>query len=138
MLLGTDAAAKFVGRSAASTLLLFAFELVLIPVTVLLYNPGRIDGWPWLMLVIAMLASGLSLVGTLAGTVTLGLKTRGTLTPLLVAPLAMPMLLAAGQIVESLRAERSIVVWILLMVAINLAMSVIGVATAKPLEETAT
>ncbi|MDH3247583.1 MAG: heme exporter protein CcmB [Acidimicrobiia bacterium] len=138
MLLGTDAAAKFVGRSAASTLLLLIFELVLIPVTVLLYNPGRIDGWPWLVLVVVLLATGLSLVGTLAGTVTLGLKTRSTLTPLLVAPLSMPMLLAAGQIVESLRVERSIVVWVLLMVAINLAMSVIGVATAKPLEETAT
>ena len=90
------------------------------------------------MLVVVMLASGLSLVGTLAGSVTMGLKTRSTLTPLLVAPLAMPMLLAAGQIVESLRTDRSIVVWVLLMVAINLAMSVIGVATAKPLEESAT
>ncbi len=114
------------------------FQLVLVPVTVLLYNPGRIDGWPWLLLVILLLASGLSLVGTLAGSVTAGLKTRSTLTPLLVAPLSMPMLLAAGQVVEGLRTGRSILVWNILLVTFNLAMAVVGVMVAKPLEESTT
>lgn len=136
-LLGTDPAAKFVGRAATSTLLLLVFEIVLVPVTVLLYNPGRIDGAAWLLLVILLLASGLALVGTLAGSVTAGLKTRSTLTPLLVAPLSMPMLLASGQVVEALRMGEGILLWIVLLATINLAMAVIGVATAKPLEETA-
>jgi heme exporter protein B len=138
VLLGTDPAAKFVGRAGASTLLLLGFEIVLVPVTILLYNPGGVSRWPWLLAVIAMLAVGLSLVGTLAGAVTAGLKTRGTLTPLLVAPLSMPMLLAAGQVVESLRAGTSILLWLLLLLTINLAMAVIGVATARPLEESST
>lgn len=137
VLLGTDSAAKFIGRTLASMILLVAFELVMVPVTILLYNPDPIDGWPWLVAVIVLLALGLSLVGTLAGSVTLGLKTRATLTPLLVAPLAMPMLLASSQIVDALRNDESIVVWVLLLLAINLAMSVIGVATARPLEESA-
>lgn len=137
VLLGTDSAAKFIGRTLASMILLVAFEVVMVPVTILLYNPGPIDGWPWLVAVIVLLALGLSLVGTLAGSVTLGLKTRATLTPLLVAPLAMPMLLASSQIVDALRNGESIVVWVLLLLAINLAMSVIGVATARPLEESA-
>jgi heme exporter protein B len=137
-MLGLDPAAKFTGRSATSTLLLLVFQLVLVPVTVLLYNPGSIDGWPWLLLVIFLLASGLSLVGTLAGSVTVGLKTRSTLTPLLVAPLSMPLLLAAGQVVEALRSGRSILVWIVLLVTFNLAMAVVGVVVAKPLEESAT
>ena len=47
----------------------------------------------------------------------------------------MPMLLAAGQLVEALRAGTSILVWTLMLVTINLAMAVIGVATAKTLEE---
>jgi heme exporter protein B len=135
MLLGVDPAAKFVGRAATSMLLLLVFEIVLVPVTILLYNPGRIDRWGWLLIVIFLLASGLALVGTLAGSVTVGTKTRGTLTPLLVAPLSMPMLLAAGQVVEALRTGASIVVWILLLTAINLAMAVIGIATAQALED---
>ncbi len=134
-LLGTDPAAKFVGRTATSSLLLLVFELILAPVTFILYNPGRIPGWPWLLVVTVLLAVGLALVGTLAGSVTSGLRTRNTLTPLLVAPLAMPMLLASAQVVESLRAERGILLWIALLAAMNLAIAVIGVATAGPLEE---
>ena len=134
-LLGTDPAAKFVGRAATSTLLLVVFEIVLVPVTILFYNPGRIQGWPWLILVLLLLASGLALVGTLAGSVTAGLRTRNTLTPLLVAPLSMPLLLASAQVVEALRREEGILVWITLLATMNLAVSVIGVLTARPLEE---
>jgi len=134
-LLGTDPAAKFVGRAATSTLLLVVFEIVLVPVTILLYNPGRIPGWPWLILVLAMLASGLALVGTLAGSVTAGLRTRNTLTPLLVAPLSMPLLLGSAQVVEALKQEQSILLWITLLATMNLALAVIGVVTARPLEE---
>jgi len=134
-LLGTDPAAKFVGRTATSTLLLVVFEIVLVPVTILLYNPGRIPGWPWLIPVLVMLASGLALVGTLAGSVTAGLRTRNTLTPLLVAPLSMPLLLASAQVVEALRQEESILLWITLLATMNLAIAVIGVLTARPLEE---
>jgi heme exporter protein B len=134
-LLGTDPAAKFVGRAATSTLLLFSFQLILVPVTILLYNPGRIPGWPWLILVMVLLATGLALVGTLAGSVTAGLRTRNTLTPLLVAPLAMPLLLGSSQVVEALRRDQSILLWIMLLVAMNLAVAVIGVVTARPLEE---
>jgi heme exporter protein B len=134
-LLGTDPAAKFVGRTATSTLLLLVFEIVLVPVTILLYNPGRIPGWPWLMLALVLLASGLALVGTLAGSVTAGLRTRNTLTPLLVAPLSMPLLLASAQVVEALRQEESILLWITLLATMNLAIAVIGVVTAGPLEE---
>jgi heme exporter protein B len=134
-LLGTDPAAKFVGRAATSTLLLLAFEVVLVPVTILLYNPGRISGWPWLILVLVLLASGLALVGTLAGSVTAGLRTRNTLTPLLVAPLSMPLLLASSQVVEALKREEGILLWITLLATMNLAVAVIGVVTARPLEE---
>jgi heme exporter protein B len=134
-LLGTDPAAKFVGRAATSTLLLVVFEIVLVPVTILFYNPGRIQGWPWLLLVLLLLASGLALVGTLAGSVTAGLRTRNTLTPLLVAPLSMPLLLASAQVVEALRREEGILLWITLLATMNLAVSVIGVLTARPLEE---
>jgi heme exporter protein B len=134
-LLGTDPAAKFVGRAVTSTLLLLVFEIVLVPVTILLDNPGRIPGWPWLLLVLVLLASGLALVGTLAGSVTAGLRTRNTLTPLLVAPLSMPLLLASAQVVEALRKETSILLWITLLATMNLAVAVIGVVTARPLEE---
>ena len=48
-------------------MLLLVFEVVLVPVTVILYNPGAIPGWPWLLAVLVLLALGLALAaGTLA------------------------------------------------------------------------
>jgi heme exporter protein B len=135
-LLGIDPAATFVGRTAASALLLFAFELVLVPLDIVLYNPDAVRTWGWLVLVVLLVAFGLALVGTLAGSVTAGLRTKATLAPLLVAPLSVPLLIASSQVVEALRLERSILNWIVLLMAMNLGLTVVGVITARPLEET--
>ncbi len=135
-LLGIDPAATFVGRTAASALLLLGFELVLAPLDIVLYNPSPVRSWGWLLLILLLVAIGLSLVGTLAGSVTAGLRTRATLAPLLVAPLSVPLLIASSQVVEALRLDRSILNWVVLLIAMNLALTVVGVITARPLEET--
>jgi hypothetical protein len=41
-------------------------------------------------------------------------------------------------VVEALREGSSILPWILLLVTMNMAMAVIGVATSEPLEESGT
>jgi len=74
-------------------------------------------------------------VGTLAAEVTAGLRTRTTLAPLIVAPLAVPLLLAGSQALESLASGGSILPWTVLVVATDLALAVIGAAIARPLEE---
>lgn len=134
-LLGVDPAAKFTGRTSASALLLLVFQLVLAPVTVVLYSPQAIPGWGWLAPIALLVAIGLGIIGTLAGAVTAGLRTRSTLAPLLVAPLAVPLLLPATQAMEALRQGRSILPHILLLLVSNLALAVVGVLTAGPLEE---
>jgi heme exporter protein B len=135
-LLGIDPAATFIGRTFASALLLLGFEIVLVPLDIILYNPSAVRGWGWLMLLIVLIAIGLSLVGTLAGSVTAGLRTKSTLAPLLVAPLSVPLLIASSQMVEALRLDRSILNWIVLLIAMNLGLTIVGVVTARPLEET--
>jgi len=117
-LLGIDPAATFVGR------------------VIVLYNPDPVRGWGWLIVILVLVAFGLSLVGTLAGGVTAGLRTKSTLAPLIVAPLAVPLLIASSQVIEALRLDRSILNWIVLLIAMNLALTVAGVLTARPLEET--
>lgn len=135
-LLGIDPAATFIGRTFASALLLLGFEIVLVPLDIILYNPSAVQGWGWLILLIVLIAIGLSLVGTLAGSVTAGLRTKSTLAPLLVAPLSVPLLIASSQMVEALRLDRSILNWIVLLIAMNLGLTIVGVVTARPLEET--
>jgi heme exporter protein B len=134
-LAGLDPAASYVGRSMASTVLLIGFEVVVGAVAVALYNIDVI-GVPWLALVMLLAALGLALLGTLAGSIVSSLSTASALVPLLVAPMSVPLLLAATQAYEGLRLGHSIVSWLLLMVIVVLLVAIIGVLTARPLQET--
>ncbi len=134
-LLGLDPAAAFVGKAASSALLLLGFELVVGAVAVALYNID-LARWPWMFVVVPGAAVGLALLGTLAASITSSLSTGPALVPFLVAPLAVPLLLAATQALDSLRPSDSILPWVLLMVAADLALIIAGVLTARPLQET--
>jgi heme exporter protein B len=78
---------------------------------------------------------GLTELGTLAGEVTAGLRNRTALASLIVAPLAIPLVIGGAQTLESLARGASILPWLLLLVATDLALAVAGVALARPLEE---
>ena len=81
-------------------------------------------------------ALGLALLGTLAASITSSVNAGPALVPFIVAPLAVPLLLAATQALDSLRPSDSILPWVLLMVAADLALIIAGVLTARPLQET--
>ena len=129
-LLGVEPSARFTGRVLASALLLVVFEAA-----VAFYDPAPVEGWGWLLLIGVLAAAGMAVIGTLAGDVTTGLRTRTTLAPLLVAPLSVPLLIPAASAVESLRQEDSILIPALLMVFVVLGLAVIGILTARSLEE---
>jgi heme exporter protein B len=135
LLMGLDPAAGFVGSSAASALLLLGFEVIVGAVAVTLYGITVI-GWPWLLLVLVIVAVGLALLGTLAGSIVSSLSAGTALVPLLVAPLSVPLLLGATQAYEGLRLGHSILSWLLLMVIVVLLTAITGVLTARPLQET--
>jgi heme exporter protein B len=132
-LLGVDPAARFVGRAGATTLLLLAFELALGPVALALYDPAP-KGWGWIAVLIPMVAVGLGLLGTLAATIAASIASSA-LVPLLVAPLSVPILLAAAQTMEGLALGNTIVGWILLLLIMDLLLAVAGVLSARPLQE---
>lgn len=136
-LLGLDPAARFAGGTLATGVLLLAFEALLAPVVIALYNPD-VHGWAWLPIILPLVAAGLALLGTIAAAVTTSLGTRTSLTPLLIVPLALPLLLGATQALEALRLGRGILPWLVLLAAVDLALAVSGVLAARPLEETIT
>ena len=132
-LLGIDPAAQFAGRAGATTLLLLAFEVVLGPVALALYDPQP-KGWPWIAVLVPLVATGLGLLGTLAATIASSIASSA-LVPLLVAPLSVPILLAASQTMDGLRYGNTILGWILLLVTMDLLLAVAGVLSARPLQE---
>ncbi len=131
---GVDPAARFLGRTAASAVLLLGFQAGLAPVVIVLYDPG-LAGWPWLVALAPPVAVGLAALGTLAGALTANLQARHTLAPLLVAPLSLPLLLGATQVLEGTRYGRSNAPWVLLVLTMDLVVVLAGAASARSLEE---
>jgi heme exporter protein B len=135
-LLGVDPAARFVGRALSGSVLMVGFLIVLLVATFVLYSPRLPSGWPVpVILALLLTAVGLTELGTLAGEVTAGLRSRTALASLIVAPLAIPLVIGGSQTLESLARDTSILPWLLLLVATDLALAVAGVALARPLEE---
>ena len=135
-LLGVDPAARFVGRTMSGSVLMVGFMIVLLVATFVLYSPRLPSGWPGaVILAVLLTAVGLTELGTLAGEVTAGLRSRTVLASLIVAPLAIPLVIGGSQTLESLTRDTSILPWLLLLVATDLALAVAGVALARPLEE---
>jgi heme exporter protein B len=135
-LLGVDPAAKFVARSLSGSVLMLGFLVALFVAMAALYSPRLPDRWPAPMILAIFLAGiGLTELGTLAGEVTAGLRNRTALASLLVAPLAIPLVVGGSQTLEALTRGGSILPWVILLVTTDLALMVVGVAVAGPLEE---
>ena len=136
-LLGIDPAAAFAGRALASTALLVGFEVVVGIVAVLFYDIRlSASGWGVVALILPIAAYGMAVLGTIAGSIATRATIGPALVPLIVAPLAVPLLLAAAESVEGLRTSTGILPWMLLMVTVDLVLSIVGVVTARPLMET--
>lgn len=135
-LAGVDPAARFVGRIISGAVLMMVFLLVLFLAMVLLYGPALPEGsWSTMLISSALFSVGLAELGTLAGEVTTGLRNRTALASLIVAPLALPLVIGASQSLEALSRGTGILTWVLLMAVTDLALAVVGVGLARPLEE---
>jgi len=137
-LMGVDPAARFVGRTLSGSVLMIGFLAALLVAMLILYSPDLASGWLGpMMLSATLMALGLTELGTLAGDITAGLRNRTSLASLIVAPLAIPLVIGASQTLEAHARGASILLWVLLLIATDLALAVAGVALARPMEEAA-
>lgn len=115
---GVPEAVRLLGTAAASFALLIAFELILLPVAIVLFDLPVV-AWTWMLLQLPLVASGLALLGTVAHGLISGAQ-RVTIGPLMTVPLAVPLLLGATQTVEAAGLGRFPAAWLLLTVLVNL------------------
>jgi heme exporter protein B len=134
-LTGLDPAAIYLGKCAASFVLLLVFEVLLGAVTVVLYDVVP-EGIAWLPVVMVIVAAGLSLLSTLAAGIVSTGSNAAALVPLLVAPLSVPLLIGATQALEALRFAGSTLTWVLMMIVTVLVLAIAGILSARPLQET--
>lgn len=133
---GVPPAVRLTGHAIANAVLLLVFELLLLPVVVLLYDPD-LDGWPWLLPTVVLVATGLAVLGALTDALAQGLGGRSVIGPLLVAPVALPLLLAATQVFQAPRYGRSPWPWLTLAVVVDLTVVLAMTLSARHLEELA-
>jgi heme exporter protein B len=134
-LLGVDPAARFAGRALAAASLILMVLVVTAPLVILFYDPEPVSRL-WVMApILVLLAAGVAMLATLAGDVTVGIRSRSALAPLIVAPLAVPLLVGAASTLQSLTRGDGSLTGALLMVVSDLSLAITGVVAARPLED---
>ncbi len=128
-------AALFLGKALASFVLLLAVELVSLPVFGVFYNVRWTQQiWP-LLLVMALGTWGLTVVGTMFSALTVDLRLRELMLPMLVYPIMVPGLLAAVQLTSPLIIGQPLtsemMVWLRLQVAFDVIFTALGLALVE-------
>jgi len=94
--------ALFFGKALANYVLILSVEFVSLPVFGLFYNINwTAQFWP-LMLVLVLATWGITVVGTMFSALTVNLRLRELMLPMLVYPIMIPGLLAAIQLTLTL------------------------------------
>ena len=95
-------AALFLGKALANFVLVLSMELVSLPVFGIFYNVHWTrQFWP-LMLVLALATWAITVIGTIFSALTVNIRLREVMLPMLVYPILVPALMAAMQLTTGL------------------------------------
>jgi heme exporter protein B len=98
-----DRTAIYVAKATALFLYLTALELIAIPAfAVLLLGPGLGDAFPALLAIVLLANLGLATVGALVAGIAAEARSRDLVTPLMLLPLLVPVLIAAANATKPL------------------------------------
>ncbi|MGO9097573.1 MAG: heme exporter protein CcmB [Bryobacteraceae bacterium] len=128
-------AALFLGKAVANLALLLAVELISLPVFGVFYNvPWTQRFWP-LMLVLLLGTWGLTVVGTMFSALTVNLRLRELMLPMLLYPIMIPALLAAVELTTPLvmgqPLEGSLIPWLRLLAAFDVIFTALALALVE-------
>lgn len=93
LLAPVDRSAIYFGKAIGNLVFMFIVEIIVLPVYSVLYNVSLFQ--PGLLLVIFLGSLGYVAVGTLLATMAVQVRTRDILLPILLFPLALPVLIAS-------------------------------------------
>ena len=92
--------AIYLGKFFGNALFLLAAEIILFPLFIIFFNLDILDKTPMFMLIFLVATIGLSALGTLFSALTVQIRAREVMFPILLLPLAVPIFIGA---VESTR-----------------------------------
>lgn len=128
-------AALFLGKSLASYALLLIVELACLPVFGIFYNMPWWDLFGWHLFVMLIASWALTVVGTMFSALTVNLRLRELMLPMLLYPMMIPALMAAMHLTTLLMAGQGITgdhwTWVRLLVGIDIIFTALGVALVE-------
>ena len=123
-------AALFLGKALANYLLVLAIELVSLPVFGIFYNVHWTRQFPQLLLVVALGTWGLTVIGTVFSALTVNIRLREVMLPMLTYPILAPALMAAMQLTMQLIQGNAIgpesMRWLNLLIAFDVAFTAVS------------
>lgn len=129
------ASALFLGKALANLVLLLAVELVSLPVFGVFYNVRWLPHLLPLLGVLVLATWGLAVIGTMFSALTVNLRLRELMLPVLVYPMIIPALMAAMQLTTVLLAGEPITgdnwLWVRLLVAFDLIFTALALALVE-------
>jgi heme exporter protein B len=128
--------ALFFGKAVANFILLLALELISLPIFGLFYNVDWTRQLGSLMLTIVLTTWGISVVGTTFSAMTVNLRLRELMLPMLVYPILIPCLLGAIQLTAALVAGKPIDPSLVFGMRLLIGFDIIYTALALALVET--
>jgi len=128
-------AALFFGKCLANAILLLAVELISLPVFGVFYNVRWTQRFGPLMLVLALATWGLTVIGTMFSALTVNLRLRELMLPVLVYPMVIPALMAAMQLTTVLMAGEAIgadnLIWFRLLAGFDIIFTALGLVLVE-------
>jgi len=130
-----SAPALYLGKALANWVLLMAVEMVSLAVFGIFYNAAWTRRFGLLVGVVALGTWALTVVGTLFSALTVNLRLRELMLPLLVYPVLIPALLAAIQLSGPLALGEPLasdmMVWLRLLAGFNLIFTALALTLAE-------
>ena len=123
--------AIYAGKAIAGLLALLVLGGVLIPVVAILYGIDLLAAAPLLVLILVLGAIGFAAVGTFYAGVTVRMRAREVMLPLLMLPVIAPLLLAAVKATAAALGGDpfgELAAWLQLLAAFDLVMLLAGAA----------
>jgi heme exporter protein B len=128
-------AALFLGKAIANYLLLLAMELVSLPIFGIFYNVRWTQRFPELLLVLLLGTWALTVLGTMTSALTVNIRLREVMLPLLTYPVLVPALMGAMQLTMALIAGTPInsenVMWLKMLVGFDVIYTAVSLVLVE-------
>lgn len=128
------AASLLFGKAVANWVLLLIVEAICLPVFGMFYNIAWTGQLAMLVLVLALASWGIAVVGTVFGALTVNLRLREVMLPVLVYPVLIPSLLGAillsAHLIGGQPMNEDLQAWLRMLVGFDIIFSLLTAALA--------